>query len=381
MKFTSLIFGLHFLHTAIGRVASPLVRNPKGENYLEKVDSGPTNVTHQLSLSPNIVHEMPKGTWLENLAIRQTDGNALVTDLSAPDIYFFSTTTQFEPIKIASLPEATGCLGIAELSLDVFYVIAGNWSNTTVTSTPGSYSIWQVDMQSWSWDSEGHENPTVSKVVDLPDSGFLNGMDVLNPVSGVLLVGDSSNGVVWSVNVRTGQISVAINDTSMAPIPKSDGGFDLGINGVQIRDNYLYYSNSDHATLHRIPIDVRVGFATGPAEQLANFSGMGLFPDDFAIDFFGNIWMTLDVGSGLALLRNATATSFVEKNTTLEVVANSTQNPRIQGWTSARFGKKRDDVAQQSIYVTTNGGAANYANESWVGGGMLVKLDTEDIFP
>lgn len=102
------------------------------------------------TLTSTSVASFPKGTWLENLAIRQSDrsdGYALVTILSAPEVYLVSTSNEFAPIKVATFPNALGCLRIVELRLDIFYVVVGDWSASTGLSTPGSYSVWEIDMR------------------------------------------------------------------------------------------------------------------------------------------------------------------------------------------------------------------------------------------
>lgn len=62
-------------------------------------------------------------------------------------------------------------------------------------------------------------------------------MATLDVVRGTVLVADSLYGLVWSVNIRTGKTAVAINDTSMATIPISDGSYDLGINCIAIQND------------------------------------------------------------------------------------------------------------------------------------------------
>ncbi|CZR69570.1 uncharacterized protein PAC_19470 [Phialocephala subalpina] len=293
------------------------------------------------SLPSTIIHELPKGTWLENLVIRQTEGNALVTLLSSP----------------------RSCLGIVELYHDIFNIVAGNFSVKAGSSTPGSYSIWEIDMR--------NRDAVTTKIADIPGSGFLNGMTVLDPVTGILLVADSLLSVVWSVNVRTGHVAVALNDTTMAPT--TDGTISLGINGLRVVDSNLYYDNSNKATFNRIPVDLHTGQATGPAVTLFQGSSAEILPDDFAIDFEGNAWVV--TGGQMFLLPGATGSQSIG----MEFVAGSVTETRITGWTSTKFGTRQADVERGSVYVTTDGGPLAYRDGNFTAGGMLVRIDTADL--
>ncbi|KAL9115492.1 MAG: hypothetical protein Q9227_000813 [Pyrenula ochraceoflavens] len=310
---------------------------------------------------------MPKGVWLENLVIRQTDSNALVTVLSSPEVWLFSTNNGFEPKKVATFPDVVGCLGIVELAHDIFYVISGNWTPITFQSTPGSYSLWEIDLRS----GVNSHVPT-RKIADFPFGGFLNGMTVLSP--NTVLVADSLYSAVWKVNVWTSEVSVAINDTTMAPKAPSAGGVPLGINGVLVRDGYLYYDNTDRSTFNRIPINLHTGAAIGPAQTLAQTTDRAALSDDFTIDLEGNAWVTADLISELDLLPSVT-----NGPASAELVAKPLTDPGITGWTASKFGTRLEDLKRGSLYVTTNGGPLNYAYKNWTHGGTLVRLDTAQL--
>lgn len=250
----------------------------------------------------------------------------------------------------------------------MFYVIAGNWSATTGLSTPGTYSVWELDLR-----GRGPEHAKKTKIADFPDSGFLNGMTVLNPVMGILLISDSWYSAVWSVNVYTGEVAVAINDTTMAPEPDPAP---LGVNGIQLLGSDLYYDNSYKSTLNKIPIDLKTGKATGPAETILQSTDSKFFPDDFAIDFEGNVWVCSDPLGELDFLSGAAAGA---NSVTVDVVAGSTEDEKNTGWTAAQFGTKQEDLKRGSLYITTNGGPGNYANKTFTAGGMLIRIDTAEL--
>lgn len=90
-------------------------------------------------LPVRIIHEFPRGTWIDNLAIR-SNGLILATLLSAPEIY------QVDPKAGAAslatkIPTAAGLIGVAEIDKDVYYVVAGNYSVAKLTAKAGKFSV------------------------------------------------------------------------------------------------------------------------------------------------------------------------------------------------------------------------------------------------
>ncbi|KUL89280.1 hypothetical protein ZTR_03802 [Talaromyces verruculosus] len=111
----------------------------------------------------------------------------------------------------------------------------------------GSYAIWDVQFS-----SARRDRVFAKKIVDIPEAGFLDGMTVLNKNSGTLLIGDSRNGVVYSLNPDTGDYEVVLEDETMKP----PAGQNLGLNGIRtviVGDaTFLYYANSLRETIGRV---------------------------------------------------------------------------------------------------------------------------------
>lgn len=330
-------------------------------------------------LAPHVISTFPNGTWVENLVPRSEDGNFVATLLSAPEVYLLSSTNAFPPLLLAQFPANTGVLGVVELGHDVFYAVVGNFSVKTFVSTPGSYSIFKIDLN-------GHEigankpgrgklskltakGVKVTKVADLPKAGLPNGLAVLNPNTGILLVADSGKGLVWSVNVFTGQTAIAINDPSMAPNATLSGGLALGINALSFSNGYLYYDNSNSVTFYRIAVNSTTGHATGPAEVLADQEFANIFPDDFTLDFAGGLWFACEYGH-IAYLGGVGSGKFQPG---IVAVAGNTTGP--VGLTSAKFGTSAEDLKRGSLYVATNGGPFTYGG-AHPAQGQLVRYDT-----
>ena len=291
-----------------------------------------------------IVYQFPNETWLENIAIRQT-GQILVTVLSVPELWQVTLDPQSphamnantsKPLASATLvhriPDVTGLLGIVEMQQsNVFYVVAGNFSYNTYTSMSGSYSIWKIDMQRPS-------SPAVaSKLTDIPEGVALNGMAALNLSQGLLVVADAGAGVVYTVNVHTGNYSKTIDDPTMKP----NSSLAIGINGMKIHDNYLYYTSTAQKLFSRIPIDTTSGTPTGPAEIIAT----NIFGDDFSLDQAGNAYVAENPWDVVAK---------VTPGGEVSVVAGSLNSTLVAGATSTAFERTSGDGSV--LYVTTSGG-------------------------
>lgn len=344
------------LLTAVSVFGSPIQVSPRA------ADLSP--IIRTASIAPTIIHEFPKGTWVENLVIRESSGDAIVTLLSEPEVWLISTNNSFEPTLLASFPGNLGCLGIVELGLDVFYVAVGNWSAKTATATPGTWSIWELDLSQHEFQKK--------LIAKLPGAGFLNGITTLNPFAGTILVADSIFSAVWSINTRSGMVD-AINVTAMAPEP-SLAPLRLGVNGIRVVGDYLYFDNSDTAAFYRIPIDPVTGLVKGIAETIVDNIFENVIVDDFTIDFAGNAWVVSGRGEVLFL---GNATSGTTKN--IQIIAGSKVDTSITGHTAAKFGTRRDDLERGSLYATTSGGAVNYFFGNWTAGGMVLRYDTAQL--
>ncbi|KAL9034848.1 MAG: hypothetical protein Q9214_006857 [Letrouitia sp. 1 TL-2023] len=313
------------------------------------------------SLLPfDILWEFPLGTWVENIAITK-DGDALVNLLTSPEVYLVPTCPPHKPILIATIPGVIGLLGITQVGVDVFYVVAGNF--TLTSSGPGSYSVWKIDLR-----GVAPSAAKASKVVDIPQGIFLNGLTVLNPVKGILLIADSGAGVIWSLDVNSKKVAIAINDTTMAP---TEGRIAIGINGFRIVGNELFYTNTNRFSFNKVSIDLETGTATGRGVALA--TNPDFAPDDFTIDFQQNAWVASNAGNQLTLLPGALNPSTT--SVPIKIVAGTRDSTTVAGLTAAQFGTTAKDLKRGSLYVTTTGGLLQYIHRNWTTGGTLSRVD------
>ena len=288
------------------------------------------------------------GTWVENLAVR-SNGQILVTLASTPEIYQVDPTLKQPATLVHAFPGYLACLGITELQQDLFYVITGNFSTVTITTGPGSYSVWELDMRGYS-PLGGTPTPSVTKVADFPDSIFFNGITSAN--QDILLIADSRAGAVVSLNVANKAMG-KITDPLMAGTAT---GEDVGVNGVKTCQGTLYFTNTDQGLYAEIPLNYAGTASTAAGKVvLSNLPS----PDDFQFDPAGDTYF-----AGNNELRSRAAVDGA-----VALVSNSSL---LVGSTALEFGRLPDD--RDSVYVTTNGGIGQYETKVFTTPGRVVRV-------
>jgi sugar lactone lactonase YvrE len=302
------------------------------------------------------IFQFDNGTWIENIAVR-SNGNLLVTLVDRPELYhvdpFHNTATLLANLEDEA--NAISLLGITEMAPDVFVFVAGNFSVARSAPDPASYSVWQIDL------NHDAKCRKISEIARLPEASFLNGMTALDRREGTVLISDSVRGVVWRLNIRTGKYEVVLEDVTMKPI--QDAPLILGINGIRIFQDYVYYVNAIKGLFCRTRIDLSTGKASGPYEILA----ADVFGDDFAMSNNGVAFITENGQNSLVR---------VDADRTRSVVAGGLHSTLIAGATSAAFGRTWMD--QNILYVTAAGGQAAPVNGTYIEGGKIVAVYVEN---
>ncbi|MCJ1324001.1 hypothetical protein MMC10_000663 [Thelotrema lepadinum] len=297
---------------------------------------------------PSIVWTFPQETWVENLAVR-SNGQILATLFTSPQIYQVDPTGKSPASLVYTFPQQTSCLGIAELGTDIFYVVAGNVSFTTFAGLPGSFNVYKIDMTNY----HPGGKPSVSKVANFPQAKQLNGMTVLNALQNTLAIADSAAGSVYSLNVKSGAVFPIGNDPSESP---TSTAVPIGVNGVKIWGNKLFFTNTDKNAYTSIPI-TSTGYAIGSASSLSNITG----PDDFQFDSFGHAYF-----AGEDAIRKSAATG--------GAVSTFSDSPLLGGSTACEFGRTLSDSTV--LYVSTSGGLNQYITGSFTNPGKIVAVPT-----
>ncbi|KAM3500317.1 hypothetical protein MY10362_006513, partial [Beauveria mimosiformis] len=153
-------------------------------------------------------------------------------------------------------------------------------------------------------------------------------MVTLDAEAGTVLVGDAAEGVIFRLNTKTGEYALVQRDESFRP--PVDAALPVGLNGIRISENYLYYVNTFNPLYGRVPIDNVTGEATGPYERIST----GVPADDFALD--AN--KTAYVAGGVA-----NVVTKIELNGESTVIAGNLNSSFVAAGTATVFGRTRKD--------------------------------------
>ncbi|KAJ8059388.1 hypothetical protein OCU04_012339 [Sclerotinia nivalis] len=144
-------------------------------------------------------------------------------------------------LHIFNITANIGLLGSP--SSDIFYVaLQTPYTAIFTKTTKYSNAIFKVDMNIFSSKAGILTSaPTVSHILDIPKSIFLNGMDTLD--SSHIPIGDSTSVQVYNLDISTPIPSYAtpLKLSSMAIPPNA--GTQLGVDGIHYRHPFLYFDN------------------------------------------------------------------------------------------------------------------------------------------
>ncbi|KAJ5616807.1 hypothetical protein N7537_001921 [Penicillium hordei] len=218
------------------------------------------------------------GSWFENLAV-QSNGNLLATRIDAPELWSIVPSSNSSHLGQGSLllrfPNAMSTLGITEIDRDVFAVVAGNLSLPSITPTPGSFVIWTVNLTG--------ARPEAKVLAPLPEGQFLDGITKFS--DDLLLVSDAAKGTIWRLNITTGESSVALSHASM--LPAAGQAVKVGVNGLKVLNNFVYYTSTSQEVYARIPVDGNAT-AVGPVEIITS----GFTFDEFILTADGTAYLS-----------------------------------------------------------------------------------------
>jgi len=305
------------------------------------------------ALPSKVLHQFPFPTWIENIAVR-SNGDLLLTLLTTPELYLIRPSNPGGPILVHKFDEVSALTGIIEIKEDVFYVGGGNFTLQPWSSGADTYQVFEVDLTSFDKDS----TPKVKKIAYLPGCGLANGFELLSREDGTVLIADSDAGVVWKLNVNEGTVEKLIDVEEMKPPPPPS--IPMGINGIKIRDGYLYWSNTGQQFFCRIKIDDE-GKTSGSVEVLER----EIIVDDFVFDRKGNAWVTCHAVNTLGVVKAAGG---------VIIAGGSIDKLTLAGGTACQFGRTSSDA--DVLYFVTSGGMAAPVNGAEVEGGKVVAIDT-----
>ncbi len=329
----------------------------------------PQSSNDKVSYSPqaDLVHQFPYPTWVENIFVRR-DNKLLVTILTEPELYLIdpqssalNPNSSSTATLIHSFAPWGGLLGITEVQLNHYYVIISNISLLSGEFAIGTYAIWSVDLSAYSCESQ--TGVVVKEIAAIANDGLLNGLTTLDENRGLIIAADSVKGVIWLVNVYTGNYSILLQEPEMLP-PFTNLTAGIGINGIHIIQNgdiaNIYFSNQGTASFYRIPVSVSKLEKVGPVEVVKS----GVVVDDFA----------LDAEKGVAFLAGGAVNSLLKLGLydgSLETLFGGVNETVLPGPTSVALGVGGEN---NIAYITTDGGLMKSVN-GYVEGGKVMAVD------
>jgi hypothetical protein len=283
--------------------------------------------------STRVVYQFPNSTFIENLAVRH-NGHILLDTFSNGSIYSLDPASHSPKAElVAQLPGVGALVGIAEIAHDVFAVGGGALLPEGFGFVKGSMKVFKVDMK----------ERAVNIVADLPDTVGLNAISALPGSPGVVLGADSKAGRILRIDTTTGRVDAVITDTLLAPSPDPNI-VPIGVNGIKIRGDHLYFTNSGLGFFGRIKITAR-GERDGQIERIAGIENPSFTHayDDFDMDKGSrpNAYVTL----------HSNAVQKIAADGTQTLLVGGGDSELLNGPTSvavSRDGRK--------IYISTAGG-------------------------
>lgn len=210
---------------------------------------------------------------IENVALTSRGHLLLTTLYDGGRLYSLDPLLpQPDAQVIATLPGCDGLTGIRETAHDVFAVTGGPLGATGF-----------VGLRTFSVTLSGTQTATVTETASVPDTAMLNGIAKLPRDPAVILAADSFRGEIVRINTVSGKVDVAIKDALFRPTT----AVSLGINGLDVLGDHLYFTNSGQGIFARIKINPDGSKVNGSeAEILARIPGTPSrqnFYDDFAV--------------------------------------------------------------------------------------------------
>ncbi|KAF5534339.1 hypothetical protein FMEXI_11334 [Fusarium mexicanum] len=233
-----------------------------------------------LPSQPNVrqIVEIP-GVRIENVASR-SNGDLLLSTMGEAKLCSVNPyKNPFKPEVIAQIEGVNSLFGITEIGNDVFALAAGNDTGQRFQNNSMKLSLLKFN----------NGQLSVDTVFEESKYGPVNGIVALPYHKHIILGADSVRGEILHIDTTTGKIRVAIQDKELTP--SIDGLYGLGVNGIKIYENHLYFTNTDRQTFGRMKID-KLGNKVGDVEIIYRLEkGSTSIPDDFTLDKNGNAYV------------------------------------------------------------------------------------------
>jgi hypothetical protein len=268
------------------------------------------------------------GSWIQAIAVRNSSGELLVTRADVAELWSIHPDTKASR-RVCSFENVTSMTGITEVETDLFAVAGIKFNVTTDDITPGSGVIFTVDLRN-------NTTPTAKTVQYIPETLFLNGLTTFDGDQGIILAAESGLGLIYQVNIHTGNYSIVSNDTLLGVVPGSNP---IGVNGLKMHGSDVYFTSSSGMILGRAPLTNNATLA-GPVEIVANVSS---FLHDFTLAPDATAYLAASFNN--IIIKVTPSGSF-------STIAGAPDSTELQGITSLAF---RRWSTYSTLYATTDG--------------------------
>lgn len=297
----------------------------------------------------------------------RNNGDLLVTQFAPAPVIFTVRNPSSTNAKLETIYEfktITNILGITETLPDTF-VIAGGNTTANATGYVGTFSAWEVRFSK--------DTATVRKIVDIPEAMLLNGVVAVPDMPNVVLIADSQIGVLFRLDTKRGIYEVIADRPDFKPHPERfNKTVGFGINGVKIRDGFLYFSNTNLVNIYRVRI-ANDGYLASDGEATievyADLNAITTFIDDFEIGPDGTVWVVTNDDNSLIAV--------TPRDRKVKVVAGAKDQLTLAGGTGAAFGHTKRD--KHVLYISTAGGLDAPVNGTLVEPGKVMGVDTRKL--
>ncbi|KAK6834058.1 hypothetical protein PG987_008752 [Apiospora arundinis] len=233
--------------------------------------------------------------FIENLQVL-ANGTLLLSTMESPTAMLYilgpnATNPQAQPL--ASFDSKTTALtGLLPLPANLFghdlYAVSGGL-HTSFAFERGTMAVHIVSLR----------RGEVVDRIPVPDTATMNGMAALPRHPHVLLSADSIDGRILSIDTKTRETGVLLEHEMLRPGPRKAGSPafvpPIGINGLRVRGDYIYFTNSSRGTFARVRLDEHgrraVGGDDDDFEVLVRSPDAAHIYDDFAFDEAGNAYI------------------------------------------------------------------------------------------
>lgn len=231
-----------------------------------------------------LIYEFPAGVFVENIAERP-NGKLVLTNFDQGKLYGIDPAARpAVPTVLVQPANITATSGITSIGGDKYSFTGCDNNLAEFRCNPGTIGIYTVDL--------AQRNPTARLAARLPNATLPNGQTSLPKYPHVILTGDSFSGELIRVDTRTGASCVVLQSplwerSPLSPVP-------IGINGVHILGNTLYWSNSGQGTFGKATINDRGDKVTDVrVTTTLPTAAAGDAWDDFALTSKGAAYITI----------------------------------------------------------------------------------------